>query len=99
MLRRAAEKHQSQALEADDVTTARRTLDRLLAIFLPRAFRRPVDAEVRQVYVAKVEERLKAGNCFEFAMRWAYRAALCSPDFLYLVEHVDHINATSCRTI
>ena len=60
--------------------------DRLLKIFLPRAFRRPVDDEVRQVYVAKVEERLKAGDCFESAMRWAYRAALCSPDFLYHVS-------------
>ncbi|MFM9960955.1 MAG: DUF1592 domain-containing protein [Planctomycetaceae bacterium] len=60
--------------------------DRLLTIFLPRAFRGPVDAELRQAYVAKVEERLKAGDCFESAMRWAYRAALCSPDFLFHVE-------------
>ncbi len=60
--------------------------DRLLASFLPRAFRRPVDADVRQAYVAKVDERLKAGDCFEMAMRWAYRAAMCSPDFLYHVE-------------
>ena len=30
--------------------------------------------------------RLEAGDCFETAMRWAYRAALCSPDFLYHVE-------------
>lgn len=61
--------------------------DRLLASFLPRAFRRPVEADVRQQYVAKVDERLKAGDCFETAMRWAYRAALCSPDFLYHVEN------------
>lgn len=60
--------------------------DKLLASFLPRAFRRPVDAELRKKYVAKVDERLKAGDCFETAMRWAYRAALCSPDFLYHVE-------------
>ena len=60
--------------------------DKLLASFLPKAFRRPVDAIVRKEYVAKVEERLKAGDCFETAMRWAYRAALCSPDFLYHVE-------------
>ena len=60
--------------------------DRLLASFLPKAFRRPVDAEVRKQYVAKVEERLKAGDHFETAMRWTYRAALCSPDFLYHVE-------------
>jgi hypothetical protein len=63
--------------------------DRLLATFLPKAFRRPVSAEVRQAYVAKVDERLQAGDCFELAMRWAYRAALCSPDFLYHVEPSD----------
>ena len=34
--------------------------DRLLAKFLSRAFRRPVDAETRKQYVAKVAERLKA---------------------------------------
>jgi len=60
--------------------------DRLLASFLPKAFRRPVEAEVRQAYVAQVDARLKAGDCFETAMRWVYRAALCSPDFLYHIE-------------
>jgi hypothetical protein len=73
--------------------------DRLLATFLPRAFRRPVDAETRKQYVAKVEERLKAGDCFETAMRWAYRAALCSSDFLYHIEpagKLDHY-ALACR--
>jgi hypothetical protein len=60
--------------------------DRLLASFLPQAFRRPVSADVRKEYVARVDARLQAGDCFESAMRWAYRAALCSPDFLYLVE-------------
>ena len=57
--------------------------DRLLANFLPRAFRRPVAEEVRRKYVASVEARLKAGDCFESAMRWAYRTALCSSDFLF----------------
>jgi len=60
--------------------------DRLLAQFLPKAFRRPVEPEVREEYVARVADRLKAGDCFETAMRWTYRAALCSPDFLYHVE-------------
>jgi len=41
---------------------------------------------VRAEYVAKVEARLKAGDGFETAMHWAYRAALCSPDFLYHTE-------------
>ena len=65
--------------------------DRLLADFLPKAFRRPVTPQVRQSYVAVVERQLKAGDCFESAMRWAYRAALCSPDFLY---HVEEATAT-----
>jgi len=60
--------------------------DRLLASFLPRAFRRPVPDEVRKIYVSLVEDRMKVGDCFESAMRWAYRTALCSPDFLYHVE-------------
>ena len=60
--------------------------DRLLAAFLPKAFRRPVADDVRRGYVARVDERLKAGDCFESAMRWAYRAALCSGDFLYRIE-------------
>jgi hypothetical protein len=73
--------------------------DRLLAKFLPRAFRRPVDIETRKQYVAKVAERLKAGDCFETAMRWAYRAALCSPDFLYHVEPAGKLDdhALACR--
>lgn len=56
---------------------------RLLANFLPRAFRRPITEEVVLSYVGIVEARLAAGDCFEVAMRRAYRAALCSPDFLY----------------
>ncbi len=68
--------------------------DRLLANFLPRAFRRPVAPEVRQTYVALVEKGLKSGDCFEVAMRRAYRTALCSPDFLYHVEGLAAQRAT-----
>ena len=73
--------------------------DRLLATFLPKAFRAPVADDVRAQYVAKVDERLKAGDCFETAMRWAYRAALCSPDFLYHVEPDAKLDdhALACR--
>ncbi len=73
--------------------------DRLLAAFLPRAFRRPVAAEIRKQYVDRVAERLKAGDCFETAMRWAYRAALCSPDFLYHIEPAEQLDdhALACR--
>lgn len=73
--------------------------DTLLADFLPRAFRRPVSEAVRKQYVAKAAERLAAGDCFEVAMRWAYRAALCSPDFLYHVEPAGELDdyALACR--
>jgi hypothetical protein len=60
--------------------------DRLLAGFLPKLFRRPVSAETRQRYVDLVDGRMKAGDCFESALRWAARTAMCSPDFLYHVE-------------
>ncbi|MCA1686961.1 MAG: DUF1592 domain-containing protein, partial [Planctomycetia bacterium] len=73
--------------------------DRLLGAFLPRAFRRPVGPETRGRYVARVGERLEAGDCFETAMRAAYRAALCSPDFLYHVEPDGALDdhALACR--
>jgi hypothetical protein len=73
--------------------------DRLLGNFLPRAFRRPVPAETRKQYVARVAERLQAGDCFEMAMRWAYRATLSSPDFLYHVEPAGPLDdyALACR--
>jgi hypothetical protein len=56
---------------------------RLMAAFLPRAFRRPVASEETAPYVALVEERLAAKDCFEDAMRRAYVAALTSPEFLF----------------
>ena len=73
--------------------------DKLLADFLPRAFRRPVSAEVRKQYVERVAARLKAGDCFELAMRWTFRAVLCSPDFLFHVEPAGELDdhALACR--
>ncbi|HEU5115333.1 MAG TPA: DUF1587 domain-containing protein, partial [Isosphaeraceae bacterium] len=43
--------------------------DRLLASFLPRAFRRAVPESIRKRYVALVRGRLNAGDSFEQAMR------------------------------
>lgn len=59
---------------------------RLLAAFLPKAFRRPVTAEEVSHHVAIALERLKQGDCFEDAMRQAYRAVLTSPHFLFRRE-------------
>jgi copper chaperone CopZ len=73
--------------------------DRLLAAFMPKLFRRPVDVETRRQYVAIVERRLAAGDCFESALRAAYRTALCAPDFLYHVEPAGPLDdhALACR--
>lgn len=72
---------------------------RLLGSFLPRLFCRPVADDVRQQYVAIVEERLAAGDCFELAMRAACRTALVAPDFLYHLDSADPNDqyALACR--
>lgn len=59
---------------------------RLLTGFLGRAFRRPVTAEEVAPYLAIVARHLEQKECFESAMLEAYQTALCSPDFLFLVE-------------
>jgi hypothetical protein len=56
---------------------------RLLADFLPRAFRRPVSKDEVEPYAVLVEARLAAYDCFEDAMRRAYVAVLTSPEFLF----------------
>lgn len=66
----------------------REDAQRLLDVFLPKAFRRPVPPEEVDVYVKIARERIEAGDFFEDAMRAAYRVALCSPDFLFLTEPV-----------
>ncbi len=58
--------------------------ERLLAGFLKRAFRRPVSTSETARYVDLARTRLDAGDTFEVAMRMAFKAALCSPEFLYL---------------
>ncbi len=57
---------------------------RLVAQFLPRAFRRLVPVDEVQGYVRIVMHELKRHACFEDAMKEAYKAALCSPDFLFI---------------
>lgn len=70
----------------------RQDAERLLANFLRRAFRRPVSPETLERYVNLAEQRWRAGDCFETAIRWSVRAALCSPDFLYHVEPSDALD-------
>lgn len=59
---------------------------RLLRSFMARAFRRPVGDDEVTPYLGIVRQHLARAECFEAAMLPAYRAVLCSPDFLFLVE-------------
>ncbi len=59
---------------------------RLMQSFLPLAFRRPVSAELQDYYVQIVLAALDKKLSFEDAMLLGYRAALCSPHFLFLTE-------------
>jgi hypothetical protein len=59
---------------------------RLLSGFLPFAFRRTVAAERVLPYLKVFESELKEGANFEEAMRTAYLAILCAPDFLFRLE-------------
>ena len=59
---------------------------KLLTAFLNRAFRRPVTYADVAPFVAIVKQHLDQKECFESAMNEAYQTALCSPDFLFLIE-------------
>jgi hypothetical protein len=56
---------------------------KLLATFLPKAFRREVAPEEIEPYVALLKSRIAAKDCFEDAMRRVYVAVLTSPEFLF----------------
>ncbi|MBI1367633.1 MAG: DUF1592 domain-containing protein [Planctomycetes bacterium] len=57
---------------------------RILSAFIPKAFRRPVDAAGIEPYVALVDNLLDNGRTFEQAMRAGITAVLCSPQFLLI---------------
>jgi mono/diheme cytochrome c family protein len=71
---------------------------RLLRAFLPRAFRRPVDAEEIDPYLKIATDRLAAGDCFEEAMRQAYRAVLTAPQFLFRQEDSGRLDSHAVAT-
>jgi mono/diheme cytochrome c family protein len=63
---------------------------RLLRSLLPLAFRRPVTNELLDYYVKLAHASLERGAPFLEAMITAYKAALCSPHFLFLNEQFDN---------
>jgi hypothetical protein len=60
--------------------------ERLMRAFLAMAFRRPVAGALEQYYVNMVRGALEKGKPFQEAMVQGYKAALCSPHFLFLAE-------------
>jgi hypothetical protein len=67
----------------------REDADRLMRAFLPIAFRRPVSAKLQDYYVKVVHAALDRKKSFTEAMLLGYKAALCSPHFLFLAEPTD----------
>ena len=67
--------------------------ERLLTAFMERAYRRPVDAgEVKRMQALALDALAKK-RCFQDAMRVAFKAVLCSPDFIYLREAPGKLDA------
>jgi mono/diheme cytochrome c family protein len=64
------------------VTDAKRILQRLL----PKIFRRPVSDSDLQPYRSIISAKLFEGYSFQNAIKVGLKAALCSPDFLYIAQ-------------
>lgn len=72
---------------------------KVIAAYLPRAFRRPVtDSEIDAV-VGVVEEELRNEKTFEEALKTGLVAMLCSPDFIYLFEPEDPATRSDQRQL
>ena len=75
-----------------------RDCKRLLRGFMERAYRRPVrNAEVT-VMQKRVLEAMDQGLCFQDAMLIAYKAILCSPDFLFAREKPGKLSGLELAT-
>lgn len=72
--------------EVDPKQGTREDLDKLVAAFACRAFRRPVSAGQLASYAEIGRRSLADGDSFIDAVRASYRAVLCSPRFLTFIE-------------
>jgi hypothetical protein len=92
-------------VEADALATLRRRLlvampgpkieprdaaRRVLAAFLPRAFRRPVTAKEVERYGTLFDKVNKRGDSYEQALKLALKGVLMSPSFLFLIDAPPH---------
>jgi cytochrome c553 len=65
------------------------TVRRMLQRLVERAFRRPADATEVERYYRLYERAARRGDPFEEAVKYALKAVLVSPRFLFRVEEVD----------
>ena len=72
--------------------------ERLLLKLAARAFRKPVDRADIDSYINAVHEMLEGGAEFHEALRFGYRAILCSPRFLYFTEQPGKLDAYDVAT-
>lgn len=65
---------------------------RLLAAFITKAYRRPVESSEVERFLPVVKAARASGSNFTDAMIAGYTAVLCSPGFLYLEEPVGKLD-------
>jgi len=63
--------------------------EQIIARWLPRLFRRPVDEDEVSLHLDLVRSEMESGASFEDALRLTLKTALCSPEFLFLDEAGD----------
>ena len=71
---------------------------RLLRNFMERAYRRPVDVDEIEIMQARVLGAMEHKICFQDAMLIAYKAILCSPDFLFVHETPGTLSGSELAT-
>ena len=65
-------------------TDPKADIERIIGEFVPRAFRRPVDSQLKQQFIDFAIMQLNDGNSFEESVRAGVTAVLSSPHFLLL---------------
>ncbi len=71
---------------------------RLLRDFMERAYRRPLSNREVTVMQKRALEAMDQGLCFQDAMLIAYKAILCSPDFLFVREKPGKLSGLELAT-
>ena len=67
-------------------------LQKLFHAFAERAYRRPVELDEMDSFVDLAKQLVADGNSKQEAMKAAYVAILCSPDFIYLRQNSGKLN-------